>query len=105
MSTTKPVDSKTAEIRVAQFTPCKPELRAAGEKSSGPGTVTGYAVVWGALSSKIWDFRERFNPGAFAECLNRGDDVRALGHHQHHQIVGAARRDTLRSARRERAGR
>lgn len=96
MSTTKPVDSKTAEIRVAQFTPCKPELRAAGEKSSGPGTVTGYAVVWGALSSRIDDFREKFRAGAFAECLNRGQDVRALGHHQHHQLIGRRSANTLR---------
>lgn len=79
MVTAKVIDSveerrflKECEIRV---------LDSEGDSSS-PGTLTGYAAVFGSLSENLGGFYERIVKGAFAESLKRADDVRAFIEHQ-----------------------
>ena len=51
----------------------------AGEAGK-PGTVTGYAAIWGAKATELRWFTEEIRKGAFTESLTKRDQV-ALAHH------------------------
>jgi HK97 family phage prohead protease len=76
-----------------------PELRLE-DSDDGPGRLVGYAAVFDKLSVRLaWGFREKIAPGAFADSLGRGDDVRALVEHQGGLLtLGRNTADTLRLA-------
>lgn len=70
------------------------ELRAAGE--GHPGTIVGYAAVFESPSEIYPGTTEVIAPGAFAESLRRGDDVRAFAQHDNAAIIGRRSAETLR---------
>ena len=71
------------EIRTSELTACDKKL-------------VGYAVRWNSLSEIIWDeFREQFTPGAFADYLAAGNDVRCLYEHDYTQLLGRTKSGTL----------
>jgi HK97 family phage prohead protease len=58
----------------------------------------GYAAVWGSLSEELFpesNMYERIMSGAFAESLERGDDIRALIQHNQGVVVGRRSAGTL----------
>lgn len=84
------------------------EIRAAHGKASievraqegdgSPGTLVGYAAVFDK-QAEIFSFMvEEIAPGAFAESLRRGDDVRALASHSLDvgAVIGRRSAKTLR---------
>lgn len=73
------------------------ELRAAPEGSKGPGTLVGYAAVFGKYSCDLGSFREVIAPGAFAKAL-AACDVRALYNHEPECLLGRTSAGTLRLA-------
>lgn len=73
---------------------CTMEMRA-GDEGSGPATLRGYAAVFETLSAVIWGFREKIAPGAFADGLAAGDDVRALWNHNTDYVLGRTKNGTL----------
>lgn len=70
------------------------ELRSAPEGSKSPGTVLGYAAVFGSFSEDLGYFREKIATGAFSGCLSQ--DVRALANHDPSQLLGRNKASTLR---------
>lgn len=75
--------TKEFEIRTSEVTASNKKL-------------VGYAVRWNSLSEVIWDeFREQFAPGAFADSLAAGVDVRALYEHDYSQLLGRTQSGTL----------
>jgi HK97 family phage prohead protease len=81
MDETKEKNDQKREVRACSLYG-GPELRIEGS-DDGPGRLVGYAAVFDKLSVRLgWGFREKIAPGAFAESLKRGDDVRALVEHQ-----------------------
>jgi uncharacterized protein len=68
------------------------ETRSEGE---GPGTLIGYAAVFNQ-DAEIYGFIERVAPGAFAQALSEGQDVRALVDHDPGRIIGRSTNGTLR---------
>jgi HK97 family phage prohead protease len=64
-------------------------------------SIEGYAAIWGALSSvsfrhpKKGEFFERIAPGAFAESLRSGVDVRCCSDHNVEHILGRRSAGTL----------
>lgn len=71
------------------------ELRVA-PKDDAKKTITGYAAVFNKLSVELWGFREKVAPGAFADSIANGDDVRALYNHDPNIILGRTKSGTLR---------
>ena len=69
------------------------EVRAL-EGDSGK-TITGYAAMFGKLSQDLGGFRERIEPGAFAESL-KNNDVRALWSHNIDIPLGRTGNGTLK---------
>jgi len=64
--------------------------------SQNPTRLIGHAAVFDSLSEDLGGFREIIKPGAFAESLKRGDDVRALLEHQGGvNTLGRTKNDTL----------
>lgn len=62
------------------------ELRTEGD---GLPTITGYAVVFNAMSEPIFGFREQVLPGACRTALDDPNlDVRALNNHDPSQLLG-----------------
>ena len=70
------------------------ELRAAPDGSKSPGTIVGYAAVFGKFSEDLGYFREKIAPGAFTACLRQ--DVRALKNHDPSFLLGRSTSKTLR---------
>lgn len=72
------------------------EVREAQPDSGSIGTITGYAAVFNERSLDLGGFTEIVVPGAFAESLKRGDDVRGLVGHDPRLIIGRRSAKTLR---------
>lgn len=70
------------------------ELRAAGEGGSG-ATTTGYACLFGNVTSIGGYWQERFAKGAFTKSLGERDVV-ALHSHDNGRPMGRMSRETLR---------
>lgn len=73
------------------------ELRVA-RRDGGGATIVGYAAVFDKLSVDLFGFREKVAPGAFAESIAAGDDVRALWNHDPNIVLGRTKSGTLRLA-------
>src|SRR5581483_10902956 len=58
-------------------------------------TVAGLAVKYNALSEDLGDWRERIMPGAFADSLVSGHDVKLLFSHDKGRILGSTQAGTL----------
>ncbi|MFT4174077.1 MAG: HK97 family phage prohead protease [Rhodocyclaceae bacterium] len=71
------------------------EIRAAGTlKAASPGHLSGYAAVFN-VESNLGGFVEVIRPGAFAQSLRAGTNVRALYHHQQDALLGTTKGGTL----------
>tara|TARA_Y100000310_G_scaffold239557_1_gene243190 strand:- start:5801 stop:6469 length:669 start_codon:yes stop_codon:yes gene_type:complete len=64
------------------------------EDGSETKVLRGKAVPYNELSSPIFGFREKFEPGAFREDLENAD-VRALAHHSSSHVLGRQSAGTL----------
>jgi uncharacterized protein len=72
------------------------EIRAEGA-ADAPGTLTGYAAVFGELSQVLYGmFREKIDRGAFAASL--GGDIKALWNHDTNLPLGRTKSGTLKLA-------
>ena len=70
------------------------ELRVASD--DGKTRITGYAAVFDTLSEELWDNTyEKIAQGAFANAINRPDDVRALWNHNPDYVLGRNTSGTL----------
>ena len=69
------------------------ELRAITDEA-GLRHIVGYAAVFNSLSEDLGGFREKIDPGAFADTLNTGD-VRALKNHNSDYVLGRNKSGTL----------
>lgn len=79
-----------------RFVPA-PDLRVEtrdGDAGEQPHIV-GYAAVFNSPSCDLGGFIERIAPGAFADSLANGDDVRALVDHDWGRIIGRRKAGTL----------
>ena len=82
------------EVEVRAFVAAGRELRVV-EGDSAP-MIRGYAAVFNLISEDLGGFRELIQPGAFAEVLRVGADVRALWNHDANYVVGRTVNGTLR---------
>lgn len=73
------------------------ELRVSGDDEAP--RIAGYAAVFNQPSEIISDFsgtyREFIAPGAFAESISKGADVRALVNHDPNYVLGRTKNGTL----------
>jgi HK97 family phage prohead protease len=74
------------------------ELRMAAAGSDSPGTLVGYAAVFGKLSEDLGGFREMIRPGAFDRSIKSAADVLALVNHDDDDVLGRSTAGTLRLA-------
>ena len=65
------------------------------EGTSEAPKIVGYAAVFNTLSEDLGGFREKIEPGAFAEALAKNDDIMALMYHDPKLILGRRSRGTL----------
>jgi len=72
--------------------PFAPEIRA---KADGSYTVVGHAAVFNDLSENLGGFRERIEPGAFANVLKGRPDTRALFNHDPNLVLARTTNGTL----------
>lgn len=70
------------------------ELREQGEGKMP--VIAGYAARFNTKSVVMWGFREVIKPGAFAQSLGRGDDVRVLVNHDSANVIGRRSAGTLK---------
>lgn len=68
------------------------ELRDNGEAALP--AIVGHAAVFNRKTDLGW-FSEEVAPGAFADSLSRGDDVRALFNHDPNFVLGRTKAETL----------
>ena len=71
----------------------KVEARAA---EGQPVKLIGYAAVFNQEAIIAGFFREKINPGAFADAISRPDDVRAAFNHEPNLVLGRTTAGTLR---------
>lgn len=64
------------------------------DEAGGERRISGHPAVFNSWSLPIWDFRERVEPGAFADTI-RSDDVVALFNHDPNLLLGRSRNGTL----------
>jgi HK97 family phage prohead protease len=83
---------KTYERR---FTPGHIQLLRSADASLTPGTITGYASTYSALSSDLGGFRERVHPNAFDKSLTSGADCYACINHDQNYCLGRRKNGTL----------
>lgn len=76
------------------------ELRAI-QDDKGLRHIVGYAAIFNTLSDDLGWFREKIEPGAFAETI-KADDVRALLNHDSNYVLGRNKSGTLTLAEDER---
>jgi HK97 family phage prohead protease len=92
------VDSPPIENREIRDSVEGVELRAAAHGDTSPGTLIGYAAVFGKPSALIEGrFHERIAPGAFRPAIDEGDTV-ALYNHNPNYVLGRKSAGTLRMA-------
>mgnify|MGYP001176589892 CR=1 FL=1 len=65
------------------------------ENKEGKAQISGYAAVFNELSDDLGGFREKIQPGAFSEAIQR-DDVRALWNHDSNYVLGRNKAGTLK---------
>lgn len=75
-----------------RYTPGPVELRAAGD---GPGSIAGYAAVFGKLSRNMGGWVELVEPSAFTKTLRDGGDVLCRYQHRDEYLLGRTSADTL----------
>lgn len=82
------------ERRIVTFGRC--ELRAGDETAAGEKRTlfVGHAAVFNKLSDDLGGFREKIDPGAFADALD--GDVRCLLNHDANLLLGRTTSGTLR---------
>ena len=68
------------------------ELRLTGDDDTP--VLEGHIAVFDKLSADLGGFREKIEPGAFADSLKR-DDIRALWNHQTDLVLGRVKSGTL----------
>src|SRR4051812_10328737 len=74
----------------------KYEIRSAPQPVKLEGrTLSGYAIVWNALSHDLGGFRERFLPGSVTEAVSSGQ-MEAWAHHDHTKPLGSQAGGSLR---------
>lgn len=86
------------EMRVERGAPlARVEWR---ESGAGPDmkTIRGYAAVFNSMSHDLGGFREVIAPGAFADVLARGADVRLLYNHDDGAVMARTKSGTLELA-------
>ncbi len=71
-------------------------LRVEKRDDGGMPKLGGYAAVFNQRSVELWGFYELIAPGAFADSLAAGDDVRALWNHDPNWILARSTNKTLR---------
>ena len=73
------------------------ELRVirAKDGSDEPAKIMGHAAVFNTLSEDLGWFREKIDPGAFAESIKE-DDIRALFNHDPNFVLGRNKAGTLK---------
>ena len=69
------------------------ELRAITDEA-GLRHITGYAAVFNSLSEEMYGWKEKIDPGAFAETIG-ADDIRALKNHNSDYVLGRNKSGTL----------
>lgn len=85
---------ETATARERRVVDAEWEFRA-GEDGA-PGTLVGYAALFGSMSDDLGGFREQIERGAFSQSLADGDDVRALFNHDPNFVLGRSKSGTLK---------
>jgi len=73
-----------------------PDLRVERRGEGDMPMLRGYAAVFNRRSVELWGFYEVVAPGAFADSLAAGDDVRALWNHDSNWILGRSMNGSLR---------
>ena len=59
-----------------------------------PKHIVGYAAIFNSLSEEMYGFKEKIDPGAFAETIG-ADDIRALKNHNSDYVLGRNKSGTL----------
>lgn len=92
---TKTDIANSMEKRACAWTPTVTRVAAEGD---APAVVRigGYAAVFNSETQICPWLRESIAPGAFADSLTAGDDVRALFNHDENNVLGRTKASTLR---------
>ena len=85
------MENRKNEIEYRNWWEC--ELRTDAD-DKGVRHIVGYAAVFNSLSEDLGGFREKIDPGAFADTINT-DDIRALWNHNSSYPIGRKKSGTL----------